>query len=610
MSISTGGTRKAGPFSGNGSTTAFPFAFKVFQASDVLVVQTDTTPADTTLVLDTNYTVSLNANQDANPGGTVNMVTAPPSGYLLTIGSDLPQLQSVTLTNNGGFYPTVINNALDYMTILVQQLSEKIGRALVMPFSTNATGQLPPVSPGSLLGWKQDGSGIDNVGATGVGAGGIVASNMAAGATGNALSGDTNAAVTKTTPADTDKLPLFDSADFWYLKGLSWANLRNALFSSLNIPIVQGYSGKVWEGTPGTGARVRRFADSIAATTGNIEIGESYNCDLNPTTGVWAGRDVTDMCWLEKWSDTGGVKEFWYAASAAAGTVPAWQRAFWMDMTTRSGNMLPAGTPLMWTLPDVPVWALVRDGAAISRNNYPYLFAVLCPARTGVTTSASASVTGLSSTADLWVGMPVEGNGIPAGTTIASIDSASSITLSAAATASASVPITLFYYGYGAGGNASTFGVPDDRGVFERGLDTGAAGRDTLSYSCTNTGGTSSITGLSGTDGMSVGMAVSGTGVPGGATIAAINSATSITLSANTTTAVSNINVTGNRIGAYSVDQLASHRHARPLDGPSYAGAVTSVVGYYPGNYTSYTAYTGNNETKPKNRAYLPIIVY
>lgn len=234
MSISSSGTRKSGPYAGNGGTTAFPFAFKVFQASDVLVVQTDTTPADHTLALNTDYTVALNPNQDANPGGTVNMAVAPPSGYLLTIGSNVPELQSVTLTNNGGFYPTVINTALDYLTILIQQLSEKVGRALVMPFSTNASGQLPPVAPGQLLGWKADGTGIDNVGASGVGAGSIVASNMAAGATGTALSVDTRAANGKAAPADADLVPLFDSANFWYLKGLTWANLKAALLAYFN----------------------------------------------------------------------------------------------------------------------------------------------------------------------------------------------------------------------------------------------------------------------------------------------------------------------------------------------------------------------------------------
>lgn len=235
MSISSSGTRKSGPYTGNGATSAFPFTFKVFQASDVLVVQTDTTPADHALALNTDYTVVLNANQDANPGGTVNMVAPPPSGYLLTIGSNVPELQSVTLTNNGGFYPSVINSALDYLTILVQQISEKMGRALVMPFSTNASGQLPPVAPGQLLGWKADGTGIDNIGATGVGAGGIVAANLAAGAAGTALSTDTQAASAKAIPVDADEIPLFDSASFWYLKKFTWSNLKSAIGTLLNM---------------------------------------------------------------------------------------------------------------------------------------------------------------------------------------------------------------------------------------------------------------------------------------------------------------------------------------------------------------------------------------
>ncbi len=74
MTISSN-IRKAGPFTGNGSTAAFPFYCKVFQASDLLVVQLDTaTNIETTLALTTNYTVSLNADQDSNPGGTVTLV--------------------------------------------------------------------------------------------------------------------------------------------------------------------------------------------------------------------------------------------------------------------------------------------------------------------------------------------------------------------------------------------------------------------------------------------------------------------------------------------------------------------------------------------------------
>lgn len=61
--------------------------------------------------------------------------------------------------------------------------------------------------------------------------------------------------------------------------------------------------------------------------------------------------------------------------------------------------------------------------------------------RSGTTTSTSTSVSGLSATSDLVVGSLVQGAGIPAGTTIASITNSTTIVISAAATASATVAL-------------------------------------------------------------------------------------------------------------------------------------------------------------------------
>jgi len=87
--------------------------------------------------------------------------------------------------------------------------------------------------------------------------------------------------------------------------------------------LYQNFAGLVRSITPLGGGLIREYADQIAATTGNIEIGMSYNCGVD-SAGVWQGRDVTGPCWLEKWLDDGQNLQFWYAASAAAGTVPAW----------------------------------------------------------------------------------------------------------------------------------------------------------------------------------------------------------------------------------------------------------------------------------------------
>lgn len=129
-------TRIAGPYTGNGSTTAYPFSFKVFSTAEVTVVQTNLSLVETTLTLGTNYTVSLNANQNSNPGGTVNMVSAPATGYKITLTSSLTYTQTLDLTNQGGFYPSTINDALDRATIQIQQLNEQVGRAAKVNISS------------------------------------------------------------------------------------------------------------------------------------------------------------------------------------------------------------------------------------------------------------------------------------------------------------------------------------------------------------------------------------------------------------------------------------------------------------------------------------------
>lgn len=136
MSISTT-TRKAGPFTGNGVTVSFPFAFKVFAAADVLVVRGEVdTSAELELTLGTHYSVTLNSNQDTTPGGSVNWIGTPlSSAFTLTIGSKVAMTQPANFTNLGRFYPRALNDALDRLTIVVQQLGEQVGRSVKVGFS-------------------------------------------------------------------------------------------------------------------------------------------------------------------------------------------------------------------------------------------------------------------------------------------------------------------------------------------------------------------------------------------------------------------------------------------------------------------------------------------
>ena len=135
MTVSTT-PRRAGPFTGNGATTTFPFEFKVFKTSHVAVfVSSGDEVGDRRLSLDADYSVAL----DKDAGGVVTLTAPLPVGDKLAIVSDVPYDQQMVLTNRGGFYPTVINDNADYQCAQIQQLVEKQARTLVVPVTSTET---------------------------------------------------------------------------------------------------------------------------------------------------------------------------------------------------------------------------------------------------------------------------------------------------------------------------------------------------------------------------------------------------------------------------------------------------------------------------------------
>lgn len=126
--------RRAGPFYGNGVTTQFPFTFKVFSAADLEVTYTNA--AGVAAVITSGFTVTLNADQDANPGG---YITYPLSGSPMASPASLVAIgataysQPAALSNVGRFLPEVHERAFDRQAILSQQLAEKLGRQITIP---------------------------------------------------------------------------------------------------------------------------------------------------------------------------------------------------------------------------------------------------------------------------------------------------------------------------------------------------------------------------------------------------------------------------------------------------------------------------------------------
>ena len=131
--------RLAGPYVGVGQTT-FTFSFLIYEASDVYV-GTAMSEAERTSILEinTDYTVSMNADQQATPGGTITLKTPLVEGQIVVIGSDLDYEQFLQLTNYSRFPPELVNKALDRLCIQIQQIVEKMGRTLSVPATSSET---------------------------------------------------------------------------------------------------------------------------------------------------------------------------------------------------------------------------------------------------------------------------------------------------------------------------------------------------------------------------------------------------------------------------------------------------------------------------------------
>lgn len=162
MTISSA-VRTAGPYTGNSLTTVFPFSFKVFATTDLVVLLANGV-TETTLVLNSGYTVTLNPDQNASPGGVVTTLGTPLTvSQTLTLTTDLDEVQGTALTNQGGFYPKVIENALDRIVILIQQIATTVQRSIRFPLSdTGVNTELPVRSAraNNLLGFDANGNPI------------------------------------------------------------------------------------------------------------------------------------------------------------------------------------------------------------------------------------------------------------------------------------------------------------------------------------------------------------------------------------------------------------------------------------------------------------------
>ncbi len=164
MTVST--TTIKNSYSGNGSTTAFSYGFKVFASSELKVyIRTDATGTE---LLKTEGTGSTNYGVSGigeTAGGSVTFVTAPASGETIVIRR-LSALQQLTDYQPADSFPAESHEAaLDKLTHMAQEQQEALDRSFKVSktnsittpeFTDNAA-----TRAGKVLGFSADGQQLE-----------------------------------------------------------------------------------------------------------------------------------------------------------------------------------------------------------------------------------------------------------------------------------------------------------------------------------------------------------------------------------------------------------------------------------------------------------------
>ena len=114
-------------FSGNGSTTAFAVSFYFLAATDLKVTLRKSDGTEVVKTYSSDYTVT---GAGVTSGGTVTMGTAPASGETLVIQRNVPLTQLVDYQPNDPFPANTHEQALDKLTMEMQQLNEAVARSI------------------------------------------------------------------------------------------------------------------------------------------------------------------------------------------------------------------------------------------------------------------------------------------------------------------------------------------------------------------------------------------------------------------------------------------------------------------------------------------------
>jgi uncharacterized protein YjbI with pentapeptide repeats len=140
MAISTTGSQAL--YSGtNVANQVCPFPYVFFTNSDLVVETLSSTNVLTTLVLGTNYSVS---GANSAIGGSVTIFLPVPTTTKISITRNLPETQLVSFTTGDRFPASIMERALDRLTMLVQEVMRGVTKSLRM---ADVGANQPPLLP-------------------------------------------------------------------------------------------------------------------------------------------------------------------------------------------------------------------------------------------------------------------------------------------------------------------------------------------------------------------------------------------------------------------------------------------------------------------------------
>jgi hypothetical protein len=119
MTVET--TSNTQEFSGNDSTTVFPFNFPYFNDSEIFVSTFDSNGVETQLTQNVDYTIPPGTTRN---GGQINYPISGsplPTSQTLTVTRELPVTQTASIRNQSRFNASVHETVFDKLIMILQQ---------------------------------------------------------------------------------------------------------------------------------------------------------------------------------------------------------------------------------------------------------------------------------------------------------------------------------------------------------------------------------------------------------------------------------------------------------------------------------------------------------